>query len=155
MFTWFRKIKYLLGKQKEIPLQIMKQLEDKDFPFENGKLIKSRIRWEERFEELVTYMKMHNINYGHVPQHKNPKHPYASLGQWCASQKLRRKGISPPVWTDYEERKMNSINFKWQTPKIGKGSGVDDESWLNQYFRLEEYKKKVGHANPSQMDKDI
>lgn len=154
LHTWFRKLKYLIGKQKEIPLQIMKQLEENGFPFENGWLVRRRIIWEERFQELFKYKQDHKMSYAHVPQHKNPKHPYASLGQWCAAQKLRRKGISPPTWTDYEEQKMNSINFKWQTPKVNLGSSPDDESWLNNYFKLEEYKKKHGHANPSQTDKD-
>lgn len=154
LHTWFRKLKYLIGKQKEIPLQIMKQLEENGFPFENGWLVRRKIIWEERFQELVKYKQDHKMSYAHVPQHKNPKHPYASLGQWCAAQKLRRKGISPPTWTDYEEQKMNSINFKWQTPKVSLGSSPDDESWLNNYFKLEEYKKKHGHANPSQTDKD-
>lgn len=152
LYSWFRKIKYLIGKQKEIPLQVMKQLEANDFPFENGKLVQRRIRWEERFEELVAYVKKHNLNYAHVPQHKNPKHPYASLGQWCAAQKLRRKGISPPVWTEYEEKKMNSINFKWLAPNSG--GAIDDEKWLQNYFKLEDFKKKFGHANPSQTDKN-
>jgi HKD family nuclease len=152
LHSWFRKIKYLIGKQKEIPLQIMKQLEANGFPFENGKLVQRRIRWEERFEELVAYVKKHNLNYAHVPQHKNLKHPYASLGQWCAAQKLRRKGISPPVWTEYEEKKMNSINFKWLAPNSG--GAIDDEKWLQNYFKLEDFKKKFGHANPSQTDKN-
>ncbi|RYE48355.1 MAG: hypothetical protein EOP48_21260, partial [Sphingobacteriales bacterium] len=82
------------------------------------------------------------------------KHPYASLGQWCAAQKLRRKGISPPAWTEYEEQKMNSINFKWKTPIFSLGSLPDDESWLENYFKLEDYKQKFGHANPPQKDKN-
>lgn len=154
LYSWFRKIKWLIGKQKEMPLQVMQQLESSGFPFEDGKIIRRMIIWEERFSELVAYMKKHNMNYAHVPQHKNPKHPYHSLGQWCATQKVRRKGIVPPKWTDYEEQKMNSINFKWQTPNIGGGSSPDDESWLENYFKLEDFKRKYGHANPSQTDKD-
>lgn len=154
LYSWFRKIKWLIGKQKEIPLQIIQQLERNGFPFEDGKLIRRMIIWQERFAELVAYMKKYNMTYAHVPQHKNPKHPFHSLGQWCATQKVRRKGIVPPKWTDYEENKMNSINFKWQTPNIGGGSSPDDESWLENYFKLEDFKKKYGHANPSQTDKD-
>lgn len=154
LYSWFRKIKWLIGKQKEIPLMVMQQLELNGFPFEDGKLVRRMIIWEERFSELVAYMKKHNMTYAHVPQHKNPKHPYHSLGQWCATQKVRRKGIVPPKWTDYEEQKMNSIHFKWQTPNIGGGSSPDDESWLENYFKLEEFKRKYNHANPSQTDKD-
>ncbi|MGN6803159.1 MAG: helicase associated domain-containing protein, partial [Ginsengibacter sp.] len=60
----------------------------------------------------------------------------------------------PPKWTDYEEQKMNSINFKWQMPNIGGGSSPDDEHWLENYFKLEDFKRKFGHPNPSQTDKD-
>ncbi|GGC79500.1 hypothetical protein GCM10011508_03690 [Flavobacterium lutivivi] len=154
LFNWFRTIKYLINKQKEIPLFILKQLEENDFPFEDGKLIKSRIRWNERFEELKEYVKIHNMNFAHVPQHKNPNHKYASLGQWCALQKQRRKGNQTPVWTEYEENKMKSINFKWETPNIGNYSTPKDEIWLENYFKLEEYKKLHGNVNPSQTDKN-
>ncbi|MGN6801232.1 MAG: phospholipase D-like domain-containing protein, partial [Ginsengibacter sp.] len=92
LYSWFRKIKWLNSKQKEIPLQVMQQLQNNGFPFEDGKLIQRMIIWEERFSELVAYMKKYRMTYAHVPQHKNPKHPYHSLGQWCATQKVRRKG---------------------------------------------------------------
>lgn len=157
LFTWFRKIKYQINKEVEIPIQIMKQLQEADFPFDNGGLVRSRIIWNEHFEELVAYKKKHNMSYAHVPQIKNYNHPDAFLGQWCAQQKQRRKGNQTPIWTDYEEKKMNSINFKWEVPNAGGANfgQLDDESWLENYFKLEEYKKaNNGNANPSQTDKD-
>jgi HKD family nuclease len=155
LFTWFRNIKYLINNNREIPLLIMKQLEESDFPFEDGKLVKSRIRWKERFEDLVAYKTKHKMDFAHIPQTKNQNSPYYSLGTWCALQKLRRKGIRPPIWTEYEEQKMNEINFLWETfgSKI---SGTPlDRKWFENYFKLEAYKTKTGNANPSQIDKDL
>jgi len=157
LYSWFRKVKRLLGQQKEIPQVVLKTLQDEGFPFENGSFVKSRIIWNEHFEELVQYMNAQNLSYAHVPHRKNPKDPYAKLGQWCAQQKQRRKGKQTPAWTDYEEAKMNSIKFKWEVPLIG-GTNLgkyDDERWLENYFKLEEYKKaNNGNANPSQTDKN-
>ena len=155
LYHWFRKIKNLASKQKDIPQLILKQLVENNFPFDDGKLIQSRIRWNERFEELKDYAKNNNQKFAHVPQHKNPKHPFASLGQWCAHQKQRRKVNQPPTWTEYEENKMNSINFKWETPNIGGGTTLQDELWLENYFKLEVYKQLTGNANPSQTDEDL
>jgi HKD family nuclease len=154
LFSWFRKIKLQINKEVEIPLHIMQQLENAQFPFENGGLVKSRIRWNERYEELLKYVEKYKMGFAHVPQHKSNKHPHASLGQWCAQQKQRRKGNQPPTWTDYEENKMNAINFKWEVPIGLRYGAAEDESWLENYFRLEDYKNSFGSANPSQMDKN-
>lgn len=154
LFTWFRKIKIQINKEIEIPLYIMQQLENAQFPFENGALVRSRIRWNERYEELLKYVEKNKMGFAHVPQHKSNNHPYASLGQWCAQQKQRRKGNQSPKWTDYEENKMNDINFKWEVLIGVRYGDAEDESWLENYFRLEDYKNRFGNANPSQMDKD-
>ena len=154
LFTWFRNIKALINKEIEIPLFILKQLEDNDFPFERGNIVKSRIRWKERFEELIEYKNKYKTTFAHVPQHKNPEHPYYSLGAWCALQKLRRKGIRPPVWSEYEESKMNEINFVWDSKNFKINGNGKDKEWFETYFKLEEHKNKTGDANPSQIDKD-
>jgi hypothetical protein len=155
LFNWFRVIKYIINKNREIPLFIIKQLEENDFPFEDGKLVKSRIRWKERFEDLVVYKSKYKMSFAHIPQTKNKEHPYYSLGQWCALQKLRRKGIRPPIWSEYEEQKMNEINFVWEANGFMIPGNPQDKKWFENYFKLEEYKNKTGNANPSQVDKDI
>lgn len=154
LLFWFRKIKLQINKEVEIPLHIMQQLENTQFPFENGTLVRSRIRWNERYEELLKYVEKYKMGFAHVPQHKSNEHPYASLGQWCAHQKQRRKGNQPPLWTEYEENKMNAINFKWEVPEGLRFGAAEDETWLENYFRLEDYKNRFGNANPSQMDKN-
>ena len=57
LHSWFRKTKLQINKEVEIPLIIMKQLQEADFPFDNGGLVRSRIIWNEHFEELVEYKK--------------------------------------------------------------------------------------------------
>ncbi len=154
LFHWFRVVKHLINKNREIPLMIMKQLEENDFPFEDGKLVKSRIRWKERFEELVAHKTKFKMDFAHVPQTKNKDNVYYSLGQWCALQKIRRKGIRPPIWSKYEEEKMNEINFVWETLGFNITGSMQDKKWFENYFKLEEYKSKTGNANPSQVDKN-
>lgn len=154
LFTWFRNIKLMINKDVEIPLFILKQLEENEFPFEDGKLVKSRIRWKERFQELIEYKAKSKLDFAHVPQHKDPDHPYYSLGAWCALQKLRRKGIRPPIWSEYEESKMNQINFIWDSKNFKMSGSAKDKEWFSAYFKLEEHKNKTGDANPSQTDKD-
>lgn len=154
LYNWFRYIKQMINRDVEIPLFILKQLEENDFPFEDGKLIKSRIRWKERFEELVEHKAKSKLDFAHVPQHKNPEHPYYSLGAWCALQKLRRKGMRGPTWSNYEESKMNEINFVWDSKSFKMAGSPKDKLWFSIYFKLEEYKNKTGNANPSQTDKD-
>ena len=47
--------------------------------------------------------------------------------------------------------KFNSVNFKWE--RVNAGGMRDDDSWLENYFRLQEFRKKFNHSNPSQTDK--
>lgn len=155
LYNWFKTLKHLINKNKEIPLFIMKQLEDNDFPFEDGKLIKSRIRWKERFEDLVAYKTKYKMDFAYIPQTKNKLHLYYSLGQWCAMQKLRRKGLQTPIWSDYEEQKMTEINFVWEAMSFKVPGSPNDQKWFENYFKLEEYKNNTGNANPSQVDKDL
>lgn len=155
LLGWYQDIKRMVGREIDIPQYILKQLEDNKFPFENGQFVRSRIIWNERFEELVDYMKTNNLNYAHVPQTKDRNNPNYSLGGWCARQRLRKKGLLPPTWKQYEEDKLDSINFMWISPsKSGLGTTPNDETWLENYFKLEDYKIEFGNANPSQTDKN-
>ena len=155
LYNWFKTLKHLINKEKEIPLFIMKQLEENDFPFEDGKFIKSRIRWNERFEDLVAYKTKYKMDFAYIPQTKNKLHLYYSLGQWCAMQKLRRKGLQTPIWSEYEEQKMTEINFVWEAMSFKVPGSPNDKKWFENYFKLEEYKNNTGNANPSQVDKDL
>lgn len=153
LHTWYRKIKDLSSAGIQIPIEYLKLLNDENFPFKDGKEIQRMIIWEERFLELIDYKNKFKLESVHVPQFKNAN-KYSGLGSWCAVQKQRRKGNTTPKWTEYEEEKLNSINFEWSPPPRGGKIGGDDELWLENYFNLEKYKAEFGHANPSQVDQN-
>jgi hypothetical protein len=75
--------------------------------------------------------------FTHVPQFKDSSNKYYQLGTWCATQKQRRKGNYPPEWADYEEEKMNSINFLWDAHNLG--SRPKNEEWMDNLVNLEDY----------------
>lgn len=153
LYTWYRKLKDLSSAGIEIPSEHLRLLNDAQFPFKDGKEVKRLMIWNERFNELVLYKEKFRLQYTHVPQQKSPG-LYASLGSWCAIQKQRRKGLLTPKWTQYEEEKLNSINFVWEPPATGGKIGGDDELWLENYFKLEKFTIAFGHANPSQVDEN-
>lgn len=154
LLRWYLRIKELI-RNEILPEEFLKRLIEVDFPIGDG-WEKTRVMiWDRRFNELIAYKNKFNkeSKVTHVPQFKDRNHPYYKLGSWCAQQKQRRKGNQPPIWTEYEEEKMRSINFLWEVPNLG--SGPDDEGWYERLLELEGYysRKENYKTIPSQHTK--
>jgi HKD family nuclease len=154
LLKWYQRIKKLI-KHEVLPDELASQLIEVDFPFGNGWGATIIMMWDKRFKELVAYKndKQKHLDFTYVPGTKNQKSIYYSLGGWCAQQKLRRNKKKTPLWTDYEEEKMQSLNYLWDAPNLG---GVDDELWYSNLLQLENYysHKKNYHSVPPQ-DTDL
>lgn len=138
LFNWYRRIKDLIG-DGELPEELMQRLVEIDFPIGDGWEKTRLMLWDKRFETLLEYKSKFNPNsqITHVPQFRDKRNPYFPLGSWCATQKQRRKGNCTPIWTEYEEKKMESIHFLWEILDI-KGRTNDDD-WADHLVELEEY----------------
>lgn len=156
LFRWYQKMNALFGyNDNSLPTEILSHLLDVEFPFNGiGKEKKRLIKWNKDFQKLVDYKKKIDpkSEYTYVPQFKNKTNIYYKLGRWCADQKQRRKGNRNygAIWTDYEEKKMEFINFLWDSSSAG--SRPKDDSWTDSLVLLEEYysKKKNYKSVPAQ-----
>ena len=139
LYNWYRRMTDYF-RNDELPEEIFERLLEVDFPFGEGKERKRLMNWNNRFEQLKVFKKMVDPEgeFTHVPQFKDSSNKYYQLGTWCATQKQRRKGNYPPEWTDYEEEKMNSINFLWEASNVLKSKPKDDE-WIDNLVNLENY----------------
>jgi HKD family nuclease len=138
LYNWYRRMTDYF-RNDELPEEIFERLLEVDFPFGEGKERKRLMNWNNRFEQLKVFKKMVDPEgeFTHVPQFKDSSNKYYQLGTWCATQKQRRKGNYPPVWTEYEEEKMNSINFLWEASNMG--SRPKDDEWIENLVNLENY----------------
>lgn len=138
LYNWYRRMTDYF-RNDELPEEIFERLLDVDFPFGEGKERKRLMNWNNRFEQLKIFKKTVDptSKFTHVPQFKDSNNKYYQLGTWCATQKQRRKGNYPPEWTDYEEEKMNSINFLWEASNMG--SRPKDDEWIDNLASLENY----------------
>lgn len=139
LYNWYRRMTEYF-RNDELPEEIFERLLEVDFPFGEGKERKRLMNWNNRFEQLKVFKEMVDpeSEFTHVPQFKDSSNKYYQLGTWCATQKQRRKGNYPPEWTDYEEEKMNSINFLWEASNVLKSKPKDNE-WIENLVNLENY----------------
>lgn len=140
LLRWYLRMKELI-RHEAMPDDLLLRLIEVDFPIGDGWERTRIMIWNNKYNQLLAYKKKFNPDseVTHVPQFKEKNHPYYSLGTWCAQQKQRRKGNQPPIWTDYEEEKMQAINFLWDVPNLG--SEPDDERWYEKLLELESYYK--------------
>ena len=140
LLRWYFRMKELI-RNEAMPDDLLLRLIDVDFPVGDGWEKTSMMIWEKRFKEMLAYKREFNPDseITHVPQFKEKSHPHYSIGSWCAQQKQRRKGNQTPLWSDYEEERMNSVNFLWEVPNLG--SEPDDEGWYEKLLELESYYK--------------
>ncbi len=138
LYNWYRRMTDYF-RNDELPEEIFERLLVVDFPFGEGKERRRLMIWNNKFELLKVFKKLVDPNgkFTHVPQFKDKNNKYYQLGTWCATQKQRRKGNYPPEWTDYEEGKMNSINFLWEATNMG--SRPKDDEWIDNLAGLENY----------------
>lgn len=147
LYNWYKRLKELLNAEK-VPKEYLDRLLEVDFPFTDGKERKRLEIWDLKFEELLDYkLKFQpNTSYTHVPQFKDNKNPYFSLGTWCAFQKQRKKGNYSPPLTEYELDKLESIKFLWDSKVLGGvGSSPKDDDWADSLVELEEYYNDSDH----------
>lgn len=140
LFNWYRRLKELINADK-LPAEYLDRLIKVDFPFTNGKERKRLKIWDLKFEELLDYKLKFQSNspFTHVPQFKDNKNPYFTLGTWCAFQKQRNKGNYSPPLTKYEFDKLESIKFVWDAKDLGKNGKRFDDDWFEYLVELEEY----------------
>ncbi len=157
LFFWYQKMKALYNKNDDsIPPEYLNKLLEIDFPFgELGRERKRLLKWNKMFDQVVDYKNKfspHN-DYTYIPQYKDKSNKYYEIGRWIAWQKQRRKGNLNygAKWTEYEENKMQSINFVWDS-KIEFSRNSYDDNWANTLVQLEKYysKKKNFKTIPSQ-----
>ncbi len=142
LLYWYKKMKRLI-KHNTLPDIFFDRLMEVGFPIEDGWNKRRMVIWNQRFNEVVAYKLKYNpeSKTTHIPQLRDSSNPYSTIGTWCATQKQRRKGNTNPEWTEYEENKMNSINFLWEVPDIG-GGKFDNEGWYEKLLELESYYQK-------------
>lgn len=142
LLGWYQRMKELI-KHNALPDELAMQLIDADFPIENGWPNTLRMWWDIKFQKLLEFKEKEqkHLDYTYVLQTKNPNSPHFELGRWIAQQKQRRKGQNGSVWTDYEEQKMESINYMWEVPDFGDFSNgkPKDDDWADKLVELEEY----------------
>ena len=156
LFLWYQKMNALYNQgESYLPFEIFERLLNVDFPFGGiGRERKRLIKWNKDFQKVVEYKKKVDpkSEYTYVPQFKNKQNKYYEVGRWCAWQKQRRKGNKNygADWTQYEEDKMNSINYIWDATMLG--SRPKDDKWSDSLVELENYysKKKNFKTVPSQ-----
>ncbi|SFZ94903.1 HKD family nuclease [Flaviramulus basaltis] len=156
LFYWYQKMHSLYNQGiKSFPFEIFERLLDADFPFDGiGRERKRLNKWNKDFKKIVDYKNKVDpkSEYTYVPQFKDKTNKYYKIGRWCADQKQRRKGNRNygAIWTEFEEEKMESINFIWDSSSIS--SRPKDDSWTDSLVLLEEYysKKKNYKSVPAQ-----
>lgn len=138
LYNWYRRMTDYF-RNNELPEEIFERLLVVDFPFGEGKERRRLMIWNNKFEQLKVFKELVDPfgKFTHVPQFKDKNNKYYQLGTWCATQKQRRKGNYPPEWTDFEEGKMNSINFLWEATNMG--SRPKDDEWIDNLAGLENY----------------
>lgn len=146
LYTWYRKQKHFY-KTNEIPSEHKKELEKLNFPFGDAHIIEWDKAWEAKYDELKEYYEENGVAW--VKRIRDKKNPLKSLSDWCALQRsYNHLGTLP----DYRYEKLDDINFPWSIPNIGQLP--DDESWFENYLKLEAYKKKHGTCHPPQVNPD-
>lgn len=151
LVKWYTRMKELI-KHEALPDDLAMQLIDANFPFDNAWGGTIKMMWDKNFKELLAFKEKEqkHLDYTYVLQTKKPDSPYFDLGRWIAQQKQRRKGQHGSAWTDYEEQKMQSINYIWDRPELG--GEADDDSWWSSLMELQKYysEKRNFKTVPSQ-----
>jgi HKD family nuclease len=146
LFRWYQKMHALYGQStNSFPFEIFERLLDVDFPFDGiGLKRKQLIKWNKDFQKVKDYKNKVDPDkkYTYVPQFRNKSNEYYEVGFWCAIQKQRRKGNKNYgiEWSQFEEDKMNSINFVWDVSTLG--FRTTEDKWSDTYVELENYYSK-------------
>ncbi|WP_299012385.1 phospholipase D family protein [uncultured Polaribacter sp.] len=156
LFRWYQKMHALYNQDtNSLPFDYFERLLEADFPFDGiGRKRKQLLKWKEDFQKVLDYKNKVDLDkkYTYVPQFKNKSNEYYEVGLWCAQQKQRRKGNKNygMEWSQFEEDKMNSINFVWDVSTLG--FRTTEDKWSDTYVELEDYysNKKNYKTVPSQ-----
>jgi len=108
----------------------------------NGGMKPNDEKWNDKFEELKSFKKLH----GHtmVPQRYkvNPQ-----LGQWVNIQRIRYKHtIGNPEMMNDRLRALEEIGFVWGERNWIDQVGLDNRKWLLSYHLLCKFKAKYKHC---------
>ena len=143
LLRWYQKMQALYNQDNNsLPFGIFEKLLDADFPFDGiGRKRKQLIKWKKDFQKVVAYKNKVDPNkkYTYVPQFRNKLNEYYEVGLWCAQQKQRRKGNKNygMEWSQFEEDKMNSINFVWDVSTLG--FRTIEDKWTDTFVEIENY----------------
>lgn len=140
LLNWYNRIKELL-RNDALPDDLVFELIDADFPIGSGWEGLIRKVWDKNYAILLSYKESEqkHLDFTYVPQTKNRNSKYYFLGGWCARQKLRRKGLKTPAWTEYEEEKMRKIEVNYLFDVAGYGSNPKDKYWESRLNELIKY----------------
>ena len=94
-------------------------------------------RWEEMFQQLVDYKKLHGD--ANVPQRSGK---YSELGTWVRNQRAAKQ-YNRPIIAERGKR-LDEIGFVWRL--------VERNAWERMLERLVEFKKIHDHCNVPQKD---
>ena len=100
--------------------------------------------WSERIEELKDYKDIHG--HANVPQYQPKNSPWYQLGIWVRNQRtmyhrMKNSGENDNIYNFLTEDRINQLNeidFCWD---------VQEETWMEHYQKLVDFKKEFGHAN--------
>lgn len=143
LFRWYQKMHALYNQDtNSLPFENFEKLLDADFPFDGiGRKRKQLIKWKKDFQKVVDYKNKVDPDkkYTYVPQFTNKSNEYYEVGLWCSQQKQRRKGNKNygMEWSQFEEDKMNSINFVWDVTTLD--FRTTEDKWFDTYVEVENY----------------
>ena len=144
LYSWFRKNKKFYANNT-LPKDLIKQLDDAGFYFGDGHEYTHNKAWEEKYYQLVEIYEQTGSSW--LKRIKDKSNPLKPLTDWVAMQRTyQRKG----TLAEDRIKRLDLINFEWTPASLG--ARPDDDRWFEVYMELVDFKKKNGHANPSQVD---
>ncbi|WP_425420477.1 Helicase associated domain protein [Phaeodactylibacter xiamenensis] len=146
LYTWYRKQK-IFYSNGEIPDRHLRLLQEAGFYFGDHHELLWAKAWEDKYQELLKYY--HENGHSWVKRRKDKKDPLKSLSDWTAMQRTyyRQEKLD-----DYRVERLEEIDFIWEPPSFG--MLPDDDSWLERFLELQQFKKKNGHCHPPQVNPD-
>lgn len=146
LLTWYFKQKKLF-REDIIPESHLAILNSLNFPFEDAHKVNYDKAFMARVEEFKAYVIKFNTNQ--IPRTRDNNNPYKSLSDWVA---LTRSDYNLGKVSKERIEILREIDFPF-IPE-NKGRKKEDDSWMDKYFKLMEFKRVHGHCNAPQYNED-